>query len=166
MIQLEKRIIALTGLPLTGKTTLGERLVQKTDALFFDVDRARQELKRGNDWLGSDREREIMLEAYQFNHEKAEAALKTGRAVILAATYSRPTYHEMLERLSSDEHVPLDVFLLALPQEEAEIRIAKRVAEGSDSNIRSLEGYLEVRDRYEGFPGAPLRLMLPRQQKS
>lgn len=149
MIHIEKRVIALVGLPLSGKTSLGKELSHQTDAVFLDVDEARQEIAPGGEWLGPNQEREIMLEAYKRNHERALAVLRTGKAAILAATYSRPVYHEMLRDLASGEGVSLSVFLLEPSDRSVTKRLKARQVEGSNSNITSMEGYLEVKGRYQ-----------------
>jgi predicted kinase len=150
MIHLERRLIAISGLPLSGKTSLGQALAEKTDAVFLDVDEARQEIFGGNQWLGPKKEGQIMLEAYACNHERANQALRDGKATIIAATYSRPAYHEMLKQLALRERAPLSIlFLEKLSRDAVSERMIKRIQEGGRSNIISMESYNELKARYQ-----------------
>lgn len=97
-----------------------------------------------------------MLASYMKNHEKAEEMLALGKAVILAATYSREIYHQMLRELSIKHRAPLYVMLLQVPDEVIETRMQDRIAKGSTSNIVNMESYAEVRDRYRQFEGSEL----------
>jgi predicted kinase len=91
-----------------------------------------------------------MLAAYKRNHERAGTILKNGKAAIVAATYSRPTYHEMLRQLALEEDVPLTVFLLGrLDNDAISERLGKRKRQGDRSNITSMEGYNEAKNRYQ-----------------
>jgi predicted kinase len=149
MINLEKQIVVLAGLPLSGKTSLGEKLAQESNAVFLDIDEARQKLVPGKEWLGPEMERAIMLQAYEYNHQRARSVLQSGHAAIVAATYSRPAYHDMITTVATLEQVPLHFFLLKLPDESVASRIEQRRLQGSNSNITSLESYTEVKDRYQ-----------------
>jgi predicted kinase len=150
MIHLERRVVAISGLSLSGKTSLGQALAEKTDAVFLDVDKARQEISGGTQWLGPEKEYEIMLKTYACNHERASKALRDGKATIIAATYSRPVYHEMLKQLALRERAPLSIlFLEELSRDAVSERMIKRIREGGRSNIISMEGYSELRNRYQ-----------------
>lgn len=153
-LHMEPSLIVLAGLPLSGKTELGQAIVGSTDAAFFDIDKTRQEISPGNEWLGPEKEKEIMLAAYKRNHEKAEETLTVGKAVILAATYSRDTYHEMAQEVAAKAGVALYFFVLKVSEMEVEKRIEVRKQSGADSNITDIESYVEVRDRYSQPPNA------------
>ena len=151
---IKKSITAIAGLPSSGKSTVGEQLSNIIDATFLDVDDARQAVASGNAWLGPEKEREIMLAAYEHNHRQALKLLETGEAVILAATYSRPIYHQMLRELSLTADVPLLVFLLQIDDRVATRRLEQRKEQKSKSNVTTLESYQEVKHRYIPFPEA------------
>jgi predicted kinase len=97
-----------------------------------------------------------MLASYRLNHEKAASIPSSGKTVILAATYSRESYHDKLRELSITHHVPLKFFLLQIPDEVVKTRLEERILHGSSSNIVSLETYQEVKDRYVTFHGNEL----------
>lgn len=158
MSSVEKSIIVLAGLPFTGKTTLGQKMSEVYGIPFFDIDEARHEIMPtpDNRWHGPEEEREIMMAAYIHNHEKAGEALKSGCAVILAATYSRNSYHEMLRELAQKHNVGFWVFLLEIPDSLVPSRLQERLRQASSSNIVTIESYDEVKSRYKPFEGEEL----------
>jgi predicted kinase len=148
-INLKPCLIVLTGLSLSGKTTLGRKLEQSSNLIFLDVDDTRQEILPGKKWLGAEREKEIMLLSYKRNHEKAAALLDKKIPVILAATYSRNIYRELVYSLAARYGVSLKFFLLEIPNKEAMVRLEARAKNGeSNSTITTLEGYMELKNRY------------------
>lgn len=156
MHKVTPNVIVLAGLPFSGKTTVGNELAKRYGFAFFDIDVSRKEIDSRSGWHGADAEREIMLAAYERNHEKAAAALNAGQTAVLAATYSRPEYHEMVREVSRQYAAPLSVFLLYVGDQLVQQRMQQRIADGSDSNILDLASYAEVRDRYKAFEGDEL----------
>lgn len=152
--QSHPNLIVLAGLPLSGKTELGRAIAENTDTVFFDIDETRQEISPGSEWLGPEKEKQIMLEAYKQNHQKAREALRLGKNVVVAATYSREVYHEMAKELATETGAALHFFVLTIPQTEVEKRIEIRKQSGTDSNITDMKSYAEVRDRYTPPPKA------------
>ena len=148
-IKLKPCLIVLAGLSLSGKTTLGRKLEQSSNLIFLDVDDTRQEILPGKKWLGAEREKEIMLLSYKRNHEKAAALLDKKIPVILAATYSRNIYRELVYSLAARYGVSLKFFLLEIPNKEAMVRLEARAKNReSNSTITTLEGYTELKNRY------------------
>ena len=161
-IQFAPSIIALTGIPFTGKTTLGKALADRTNFIFCDVDEARWSVfeKRVDQGypveLASPFNRFAMNVAYQKNHEIARDLLKQGNPVVLAATYSRVDYHNMLRWLSETSKVPILVFLLQISDKVAEERLEERIRSNSSSNVLTMEQYLEIKIRYQTIEGVNL----------
>jgi predicted kinase len=132
---------------------------------LLDVDQTRHESSSADGWLGPQVEKEIMLKSYILNHQKALAALSSGQSVILAATYSRPEYHAMLEELSRTTNAPLKIFLLELSEPDTMQRLETRTSQASLSNISSNKSYLEVKNRYQAPPhAAKIEASLPVEQ--
>lgn len=156
MIYIQKSIIVLSGLPFSGKSTIGKALAAKYEIPFLDIDKTRHEIAPDGQWLGPEKEREVMMAAYTRNHEKASHVIESGKAVILAATYSRESYHEMLRKLAQKHQVPLKVFLLNIPNALVPLRLQERLRQGSPSNIITIDSYDEVKDRYMPFQGEEL----------
>lgn len=147
-------VIVLSGMSLAGKTTLGKALEKSLGVPMLGVDKARQELSADTSWLGADREKEIMRAAYILNHQKAEKQLMAGQSVILVATYSRPEYHEAVRNLVEFTGAQLYAYYLQIPDELISTRLLQRNLEGSDSNVKTMEAFLEQRDRYQKMGGA------------
>lgn len=150
MIVFEKCIVVLAGLPLTGKSTLGKELSEQSNLVYFDVEIARREIERSGSWLGQEKEKQIMLSAYKRNHQWAKTKLSEGQPVVLAATYSRLEYHQMLSQLSQEASVPLKFFLLVCPESVLLERLKSRPMD-STSNIRTYEQFYSVKERYQRF---------------
>ena len=146
-----KCIVALTGPPLVGKTTLGQALAKRSDLVFLDVDDARWHIFPKTERLPEEKERQAMLTSYEYNHERARRQLDQEKPVILGATYSRKGYHQMLRDLAKNASVPLRVFLLEASDEEIIRRVQARQFEGSDSTIVTAEAALEVKARYSAI---------------
>ena len=148
-LQFRKCIVALAGLPLTGKSTLGTELARRSNFIFLDVNDVRWNVfpRRGKR-LPDKQEQFAMQTSYQKNHERARDLLQQGKPVILTATYSRELYHQMLKSLAKKSDVPLKVFVLEASGKEIERRIKQRLKKDNLSVVQSLEGFLEVKNRY------------------
>jgi predicted kinase len=158
-LQIKPSIIALTGLSVSGKSTLGAALAKDSNTVWLDVDTARKKIDAKSGWRGPEQEKEIMLRAYARNHALAKRCLGEGKPIALCATYSRKTYHDMLRQLRDSSGVPLFVYLLELSDEVAEGRLAQRRKEKSLSNVTTREAYLEQKHRYIPFPGGELTVL-------
>ncbi len=99
-------VVALRGLPLSGKSTLARGLVEKFGWHLIDVDDMRHvgagEPNRSevpNPWLeeaSKQKEGEDMRIAYTLMHEAVRANINLGRSVIVVATYSRQPAQQFL----------------------------------------------------------------------
>lgn len=156
-----KSLLALMGIPLTGKTTLGNELARQTNFVFLDVDVARRRIftPRARSILPKPLESFEMLKSYQANHEYARTLLDRGQPVILGATYSKEIYHDMIRWLAAKTDSPLRTFLLDAPDEVLEKRLRKRLIEGSLSNVRTMEHVLADRRKYKPIEGVARTLM-------
>lgn len=147
-VRFRKCIVVLAGLPLSGKTTLGEKLAELSNFTYLDVDKARRGIFNEVAVYSELGEQFTMLNAYQRNHEVARDLLAEGQPVILGAIYSREIYHEMIRSLAQKTNAPLRVFLLNAPDEKIEQRLNKRPVD-NPSNLRSIEHYRGVKIRYK-----------------
>lgn len=141
-----------------GKTTLGRSIQQASNAVFLDVDRARRELYGTTQRLSGMQEAQAMLASYQANHQRARDAIAQGFPVIIAATYSRQLYHDMLKELAQQTDVPLRVFQLETPLTKIGERIAARNTDPhNQSNVVSPEDFFEIYRRYNPMNGIPIQ---------
>lgn len=147
----------LAGLPLTGKSTLGEAVAAKSNVIFLDVDAVRYKDESTDSARGTEEEEKRAMEtAYDQNHRIAQEMLGLDRPVLLAATYSRESYHEQLKKLIETARKPLVFFLLEASDDNVRNRIESRAASNNLSNIRTYEDYASVRDRYQKMVDAPV----------
>jgi hypothetical protein len=100
-----------------------------------------------------EQEKIIMENSYQANHQKAAQLLLNNQPVILAATYSRPLYHQMLKDLAVKTQSPLRIFFIRAPQHAIAPRLTERQSQKNLSNIKTASDYLGVQNRYQLIDG-------------
>lgn len=152
-------LVIFAGLPLSGKSAIGNELARRTNIVFLDSDLARKEVFGDSTRiLPGDFETFAMRTTYTRNHEKARDVLKEGKPVAVAATYSWDGYHEMIKWLAEYTGAPMKFFLLDpnLDREGLEARIRMRIEKGSLSNMRSYEYFLGIKQRYQVIQGVDL----------
>lgn len=100
-------LLLIAGLPATGKTTLAEALARRTGALHYNSDKTRgaMDLLGKYDTASKQAVYEALLEA-------TEAALKSGKSVIVDATFTRKRWRERFEDLAAKHHAPIYWVLL------------------------------------------------------
>lgn len=145
-------LIVLSGVPLTGKTVLAEKLVNSSNLQMLDVDTVRDEIdeSRRNDlrirMLKPEQEKAVMIKAYTEMCQRAENFVSEGIPVVISGTFSRSEFKQPLEYLINilrRKGIPLKIFLLTVSDEEALKRIGNRKKDDSppNSNIDSFEKY-------------------------
>lgn len=166
-VRFERCIVALVGIPLAGKTTLGKELARRSNLEFLDVNAARLEIFLGGATrLLIDRQEQfVMIHAYQRNHELARNLLLKNQPVAIEATYSREIYHEMLKELAKITKSPLRVFFLDAPSDE---EIAQRVRKRQEENlpttvVKTAVVALEIKNRYQLITGVYMERLDPNQ---
>jgi len=155
-------LIILSGLPATGKTTLGREMVSHTNAFFIDIDDVRKKCypQTAGQKLSLQEEATQMKTSYYQMFQEARALLSKRQAVVLAATFSSPISHQEAEELAQDLKVPLIVFLLEAPSavllERTENR--KTITE-SDSNVMDSSHLYEVANRFHPMRAGNLTVL-------
>lgn len=154
-----KTIIAIVGLPTTGKSSLGRELAVATGIRFIDIDEgpASCTLLQEPDPYRSDetraRERARMTVAYIVLHAAVEANLAEDFSVIVSATYSRHRNQDFLKAAVERGGGTLKIIWCQYRDtpEEIERRINDRVARGVTGGCRSVSHYFDDKKRYEGI---------------
>lgn len=158
-------LIVLSGISLTGKTALAEKLVNLSNLKIVDVDVIRNEIdeSRKEDqqikMLEPEQEKAVMIKSYTEMCQQAERIITKGIPVIITGTFSRAEFKQPLEQLVSalkKKDIPLKVFLLTASDEEILKRIEKRREGGSFSNIDSLEKYHWAKGIFSKIEFAPI----------
>lgn len=147
-LHFEKMILVLAGLPLVGKTTLGNTLAEKSNLTYYDVDWVRQQLFPGTKRRSDAEETVIMRKSYEAKFALAREMLKLERPVALGATYSRAIYTQLLSELAEETRSPLAVLMLQVDDGFIRERLIERQKIGSDSVTNTWDLYLLNKQRY------------------
>ena len=150
-------VVAIGGLPLSGKTTLGRRLAEVTGVHYVDIDAA--PAQEENPYRSDEsrlRERRRMTVAYTVLHAAVEANLAQSFPVIVSATYSRISNRTFLSDAALRGKGKLKTILCIFKDapEEVERRVAYRLKLGAPGGCRSASHYFDDKGRYEN-PTAP-----------
>lgn len=156
------RVIAVGGVIASGKSTVAEALATELHAPVIDADRTRKDL------LGVAPEEAIAEDAWQGAYSaqmsarvyaelirRAEAVLRSGRSVVLDASFRTRAYRELARRLAVRHRVPFRFVECQAPLELCRERLEERRKKRSVS-----DGRLEIFDafvqRYEAVDELPL----------
>lgn len=154
-----KTVVVIAGLPISGKSSLGRALAEKTGLHFIDIDAgpASCVFSQEQNPLRSDearaRERARMTVAYTVLHAAVEAHLSQGFSIIISATYSRHTNQELLQSAVERGNGIMKVIWCQYHDTPTEIerRVADRLARGTVGGCRSVSHYLDDKSRYMGI---------------
>lgn len=184
-------LVIIAGLPLAGKTTLGDALQNRLGIKYVDIDRLREQVtglltKEQNDELwkrpdASTIQKRNMRIAYQAMHEGAvNAMLGASRSLIISATYSQKGSQEFLAGLTHKHGAKVKIVLCTIMNptpEELERRMAREAGGKFVSGCNNWADYQDISARYQSvtttgvFPkeqilevdtGQPLDTYLPK----
>ena len=147
-------LVALAGPPLHGKTRLASEIASWSNFLHLDVDDFRniidpENINRGGT-LPRDEEVRLSNEAAELLCIAGTMRAIAGKPVILSCTFSSIEKKRPLLRAKEtleSEGIPVMIFYLQVSEAEIMRRLERRNAEGSASNIRTLEDYRWARDQ-------------------
>lgn len=168
-----KTVIAIVGLPTSGKTLLGRALAQVTGLHFVDIDEAPAHCappQESNPYQSNEtraRERKRMTVAYTVLHAAVEANLTQNFSLIIVATYSRHTNQDFLQAAVERGGGILKIIWCQYHDTPEEIywRITDRLIRSSIGGCRSLSHYLDDKSRYEGIKLPHIIVMMEGDQK-
>jgi predicted kinase len=154
-----KTVVAVAGLPTSGKTALALKLSELTGLHYVDIDAGPASCTRPpqpdqySSEEGSAREALRMQIAYRILHEAVEANLAAGLSVIISATYSRHSSQDFLSASVERGGGVLKMILCTYDDtpEEVERRIKGRLAKGYFGGCRSIGHYRDDKGRYAGI---------------
>lgn len=133
-------LIAITGLPGTGKSTLAEALADELDAVHLNTDRIRHEKSQLGKYNKSTKSR-----IYNVMFEKAREALSKGKPVILDATFYTRALREPVDALASDLNIEAVWVEIRADQKT----IQSRVAEERKYSEADFKVYMIIKKSYE-----------------
>jgi len=154
-----RTVIVIAGLPTTGKSSLGRAIAKETGLHFVDIDEGPvscappQELNPYRSDEARTRERARMTVAYTVLHAAVEANLTHGFPIIISATYSRHSNQDLLSAAVERCGGNLKIVWCQYNDTPEEInrRINDRLARGAIGGCRSVNHYLDDKDRYAGI---------------
>lgn len=165
-INYEPVIVALAGPPLSGKTTLGNALSEKTNLNFLDIDRIRRDQKlypHGERDFSDTLTRYTAIQiAFAYAYHSAAKLLAKEDPVLLAATYSHKSYLDPLlefadyyQRLNHFDESLLRIFVLEAPEASLAQRVEERILQRDSSNntVNTVEIALELRRGFAQIKG-------------
>jgi predicted kinase len=141
-------VLAIGGLPGTGKTTIASALAAQIPATHLSSDRVRDELFGPGHYAPADTE-----QVYDVLLTRAALALRAGKHVLLDATWASEQHRTAARELSRRvDAIPVEL-LLEVDDRTAADRISRRpvVAGGSEANIAVRS---QLRERFNPWPQA------------
>lgn len=138
-------VIAVGGLPGTGKTTLARALAPgigaAPGALVLRSDEIRKRIMgvAPEDRLPpSGYTPDVSARVFRELADLTRTAARAGHAVIADATFLNPGHRALIEGSAAEAHVPFKGFWLQAPLPDLERRVAQRVGDASDATVAVL----------------------------
>lgn len=151
-IVLNPQIIALVGLPLSGKTTLAKELTRQTNARAINVDDVRAELFPDFDPQAS-RDKELddrqMKQAHIETQKRVKELITCGEPAIYPGVFSSEVSQQALYNLAEELKAPLTLVYLETNDKDIKERIIERQTQGTFSSVTTIQEYNDVKNGYE-----------------
>jgi prolyl-tRNA editing enzyme YbaK/EbsC (Cys-tRNA(Pro) deacylase)/predicted kinase len=144
-------LIAMAGLPGTGKSTLARRLAQEMGAVVLDKDRVRSALFPPEEIEYSSHQDDLCFEIL---YQAASFLLAKNRCVILdGRPFLRAAQVERLVQFSVAASARLVIFLCACPEETARQRLEADAVQGTHpAQNRGFDLYRTIQSQAEPIP--------------
>lgn len=157
---MQKQIVMVCGLPLTGKSTIGKKLKRRLAVPFVDIDVVRHKLfQQPQAEMRPIEDHFQMRTSYGHLFLLAYRLIKKGHSCIITATFSRELYHEGIRVLSEATNTPIKAIYCWAPDEVIKQRIGLREErQDSFSTCRTFKHYKSDVDRYQCPPFEMLRV--------
>ncbi|NRB51845.1 MAG: AAA family ATPase [Saprospiraceae bacterium] len=138
-IQMPKLLI-ITGLPGTGKTTVATALSERLSAAHFNTDMLRTALG-----LRGQYDQETKAQVYSILLARAKDAIRDGKTVVIDGTFYQAKLRARFEQLANAEGVPVHWIELSADTEV----IRKRVSKQRAYSEADFEVYQKIKESYE-----------------
>lgn len=149
-------LMLTSGLPASGKSTAARNLAEPFEAVLLRSDTRRKRLaglpptERASARFGSGIYAADMTErTYRSLFADAEAALHSGRAVVVDASFSRAAQREPFVRLARSLGAPLLVVETSAPENTIRARLSARARAFGEVSDADFGVYLGMRKTYE-----------------
>lgn len=146
------RMILVGGEPGTGKSTVSERLGDHLGAVVLRTDEVRQRTAHTD---GLDRYApEAVTATYLEMLLEARRLVGLGEHVVLDATWASQVHRAIARHTAAETSTDLVELRCTLPRAEADARIRRRQAEGTDASEATVEIAALLAARFESWPEA------------
>ena len=142
-------IIIVMGLPGTGKTYFAEHLAAHTQARHISSDKTRSQLQKRGAYTPEDKN-----QVYQEMLMQAEQALRSGKDVIMDATYSKKDHRDAIRALGHRLHIP--VHFIQLTADENTIQ--ERTSQEREDSEADFKVYQIIKQSFEPLEVPHLQL--------
>lgn len=136
-------LIAVSGLPGTGKTYFATRLAAALDWPHFNTDQVRTKLGLRGDYAP-----EIKQKVYDHLFDRAFEALDDHQGVVIDATFSEQHYRDQLILQATKRGYTVN--FIEMTAEEETIR--QRVSEDREDSEAGQAVYQKIKETYEPIP--------------
>ena len=134
-------LIAVGGLPGTGKSVVAQRIAARTNALLLRTDVVRKELFPTPAYTDAETE-----QIYTAFFGRAAAALAEGRSVVLDATFRRAGLRQRARALADEADAHWQFVLVTAPEHLVRQRLQQRAGDASDADVSVFE---QIRQEFE-----------------
>lgn len=142
-------LIIVCGLPGTGKSFFSEKLSNNIGALLLSSDRTRAALNLKGNYGPASKEM-----VYQEVLRKASEGLKSGKNVLLDATFSQTNHLDKARHLATIYQTPVSILEMTADEKT----ILKRVSRSRKYSEADVDVYELIKEEYEPIPFDHLKL--------
>ena len=136
-------LIITHGLSGSGKSRLGERLVQRTGAIRIRSDVERKRLANQRRGRSTDPRDLYSIESTRRTYDTlarhARTVIESGHPVIIDATFLKRTHRDQFRQVATEQEVPFVILELDAPMSVLEQRVTRRAREADNVSDATLE---------------------------
>ncbi|MEE9323010.1 MAG: nucleoside monophosphate kinase [Candidatus Aenigmarchaeota archaeon] len=137
------RLILVCGLPGTGKTTVAEKIADKTKSFVFNTDIIRKELFGKPKY--TKKEKSLV---YDLLFEMAEKFLKSAKNVVLDGTFYKKELRKRVKEMAKKTDSEFHVVEVRCDEEILKERMGKRTKQKTPSDA-DFEIYMKIKKEFE-----------------
>jgi hypothetical protein len=161
------RLVVITGLSGTGKSTVARRLAERTGFALITSDEVRKELAgvAATERLRGDRQAalysaDMSRRTYAELYARAERSLRAGRGAILDATFQLRRGRDRARAIADRASVAMRLFECRAGDDIIRRRLGERARRDDDASDADWAVYLEQKRRHEPFEAEEERRIL------
>lgn len=137
-------LIALSGLPATGKTTLAKKVAKKINAEILRTDVIRKEIIRQPKYTEEEKET-----VYKEMFSRAGNLISSGKSVILDANFYKKSQRDEAKNIAERTQAKYFLVEVVCPEKEIIGRMKVRGKSNDESDARKMDVYYKVKSAWE-----------------